>query len=74
VDAFRPANEFKSHMDNWINRFRAAKPVDGVDRVLIPGDPEREMAAERIKTGIPVNGKVVEDLKELATRFSLSFG
>ncbi|HEY9489422.1 MAG TPA: Ldh family oxidoreductase [Chryseosolibacter sp.] len=74
VDAFRPANEFKSHMDNWINRFRAAKPVDGVDRVLIPGDPEREMAAERINSGIPVNGKVVEDLKELATRFSLSFG
>lgn len=72
IDAFRPAHEFKDHMDNWINRFRSAKPIDGEERVLIPGDPEREMAAERIKTGIPVNEKVVADLKDLAVRFGLS--
>lgn len=72
IDAFRPADEFKTHMDKWINRFRSAKPVEGEARVLIPGDPEREMAAERLKTGIPLNDKVVEDLKNLASRYSLS--
>lgn len=71
IDAFRPADEFKTHMDNWINRFRSAKPVAGQERVLIPGDPEREMAAERIKMGIPVNDKVLEDLKVLASRYGL---
>ncbi|MBT1686057.1 Ldh family oxidoreductase [Dawidia soli] len=71
VDAFRPAAEFKSHMDNWITRFRAAKPVEGQERVLIPGDPEREMSAQRMQTGIPVNPKVVEDLKILGERFGL---
>ncbi len=73
VDAFRPAAEFKSHMDNWISRFRSAKPVEGQPRVLIPGDPEREMALERSKKGIPVNGKVVEDLKRLAATYDLAF-
>jgi len=72
IDAFRPAGEFKSHMDNWINRFRGAKPVEGQERVLIPGDPEREMAAERIKTGIPVNEKVVEDLRQLGARYGIT--
>lgn len=72
VDAFRPAQEFKDHMDNWINRFRSAKPVTGAERVLIPGDPEREMAADRIKNGIPVNDKVVEDLTQLSKSFSLA--
>lgn len=72
VDAFRPAEEFKNHMDNWINRFRSAKPVEGESRVLIPGDPEREMAAERVHTGIPVNEKVVEDLKALGSRFGIA--
>jgi L-2-hydroxycarboxylate dehydrogenase (NAD+) len=72
IDAFRPADEFKNHMDNWINRFRSAKPVDGQERVLIPGDPEREIQAERIRNGIPVNEKVVEDLKGLASRYGLS--
>src|SRR3954467_8759902 len=62
VDAFRPADEFKSHMDNWITRFRSAKTVEGEDRVIIPGDPEREMTYERMKLGIPLNEKVVKDL------------
>lgn len=72
VDAFRPAEEFKAHMDNWINRFRSAKPVDDKERVRIPGDPEREMAAERVVNGIPVNEKVVEDLRGLGSRFGLA--
>lgn len=71
VDAFRPADEFKNHMDNWITRFRSAKPVAGQERVMIPGDPEREMAAERIKNGIPVNDKVAEDLAVMAKSFNL---
>jgi L-2-hydroxycarboxylate dehydrogenase (NAD+) len=73
IDAFRPKEEFKNHMDNWINRFRSAKPVEGQPRVLIPGDPEREMNAIRLTKGIPLNGKVVEDLKELAKKFDLKF-
>lgn len=71
IDAFRPADDFKNHMDNWITRFRSAKPVAGEKRVLIPGDPEREIAAERMKNGIPVNEKVVEDLAAMAKSFKI---
>ncbi len=39
IDAFRPAEEFKTHMDTWISRFRAAETVAGQERVMIPGDP-----------------------------------
>lgn len=73
VDAFRPADEFKDHMDNWITRFRSAKTIDGQEKVLVPGDPERETSVERMKSGIPLNEKVVEDLTELGKRFSISF-
>jgi LDH2 family malate/lactate/ureidoglycolate dehydrogenase len=73
VDAFRPADEFKSHMDNWIARFRSAKTVNGQERVLIPGDPEREMNEFRLLNGIPLNPKVEEDLKELGKKFDLTF-
>lgn len=73
VDAFRPADEFKQHMDNWIQRFRSAKPAEGHEKVLIPGDPEREMEAIRMKEGIPLVESVVADLKEVAGKFSLKF-
>ena len=72
VDAFRPVAEFKDHMDNWINRFRSAKPVSPEEKVLIPGDPEREAEHHRIDNGIPLNEKVVEDLMELGKRYSIS--
>jgi LDH2 family malate/lactate/ureidoglycolate dehydrogenase len=68
IDAFRPAEEFKANMDKWINRFRTTKPADGYDKVVIPGDPEREMETERLENGIPVVESVVADLRDLADR------
>ena len=73
VDAFRPAADFKLHMDKWIKRFRNAKTIKGEEKVLIPGDPEREMEDERMKNGIPLLKPVVEDLKFLAERFEVKW-
>lgn len=72
IDAFRPASEFKQHMDNWIKGFRNAKPIAGQEKVLVPGDPEREFEVERRKNGIPLLQQVVDDLNELAAKFQLS--
>jgi len=71
IDAFRPAQEFKDHMDNWIQRFRSAKPAEGFDKVLIPGDPEREAEQKRKSEGIPVVASVAEDLQLIAKKFGL---
>lgn len=71
VDAFRPADEFKQHMDNWISRFSSAKPAKGQERVYIPGDIEREMETVRIKEGIPVIDVVVDDLQKLSQKFNI---
>jgi L-2-hydroxycarboxylate dehydrogenase (NAD+) len=71
IDAFRPAEEFKKHMDNWIQRFRNAKTIEGQEKVIIPGDPEREMETARKKNGIPLMEAVVNDLEELGSRFGV---
>ncbi len=73
IDAFRPANEFKQHMDNWITRFKNAKTVEGQPNVIIPGAPEREMEIIRMKEGIPLLDVVVKDLVELGERFGVKF-
>lgn len=73
IDAFRTGDEFKSNMDNWIKRFRSAKTVEGEEKVIIPGDPEREMEAERMINGIPLVNAVVVDLQKMGEKFSLSF-
>jgi len=73
IDAFRPADDFKNHMDNWIRRFRNSTPIDSSQKVLIPGDPERAMEKERMKSGIPLIQPIVKDLKGLAEKFNLDF-
>ncbi len=72
IDAFRPAADFKHHMDRWISRFRNATPAPGHERVMIPGDPEHEMEMVRRNEGIPVVSAVVKDLENLAATFGIS--
>lgn len=73
IDGFRPAGEFKSHMDNWIRRFKSAEPVIQGHDVLVPGDPERKLEQERRMNGIPLLDPVVADLKALGERFEVNF-
>ncbi|AMS27380.1 malate dehydrogenase [Bacteroidetes bacterium UKL13-3] len=73
IDAFRPAVDFKQHMDNWIDRFKIAEPIDANIPVVIPGEPELTAYAERSINGIPLNDKVIEDLTTLAKKLKIEF-
>jgi LDH2 family malate/lactate/ureidoglycolate dehydrogenase len=73
IDAFRPAADFKSNMDLWLNRFRNATPAAGHEQVYVAGDIERNMEKERMQNGIPIVQTVQDDLKTLAQKMSLSF-
>jgi len=71
VDGFRPVNDFKSHLDNWIERFKSATPISEDQRVIIPGEPELWAEAERIANGIPVIDAVCKDLNEVAEKLGM---
>lgn len=73
IDAFQEADHFKSMMDQWIESFRNAKPAEGQERVLIPGDPERESEKRVMQEGISLIPQVETDLKNIAARFGLEF-
>lgn len=73
IDAFRPAADFKKDMDQWIRRFREAIPIDPQEPVVIPGDPERSMEAERRLHGIPLPEAVWSDLRQLAAKMAIPF-
>jgi len=72
IDAFRSAEAFKSDMDLWIQRFRNAIPADGFEKVIVPGDPEREIEVDRRKNGIMLLDEVVNDLQNLGKRFDVA--
>ena len=72
IDAFRPADEFKAHMDNWIQAFRKAKSVEGQPVVQIPGDQERLIEEERMRQGICIHSSVEEDMAEIAQLLNIN--
>ncbi len=72
VDGFRPIEDFKTHLDNWITRFKAATPINPGQPVIIPGEPETQAETERTLNGIPLIDAVVNDLNALAQKFGLN--
>ena len=66
IDAFQPADQIKAKMDEWILTFRNAKPIVGQEKVLIPGDIERELTKKQLIEGFPVLPIVINELKAIA--------
>jgi len=73
IDAFQPAQEFKNRMDKWITTFRNAKPSKGHDRVIIPGDPEREKENKIREEGICILPAIAKEMKEIAGELGVEF-
>jgi len=73
IDAFQTAEDFKRKMDEWIDTFRSAKPAAGQEKVLIPGDPEREAGERIMKEGIVVIPAIENDLEDIALEIGVYF-
>ncbi|HXM49775.1 MAG TPA: Ldh family oxidoreductase [Pyrinomonadaceae bacterium] len=73
IEGFIEPDEFKRGIDEWIAVLRATRPSPGAERVLIPGDPERQAAAVRVVDGIPLGHLVVEELRQVSSRTSIPF-
>lgn len=73
IDAFQPAEQFKSKMDLWIKTFRDAKSAPGKPPVQIPGDVERQKESQIRKTGINLIPAVIDNVKQIADELGVEF-
>jgi len=73
IEAFIDVDEFKSQIDNWVRTMRGTKSQPGSPNVLIPGDPEREIEAQRRTGGIPLIMSVVEGLRDISKQTEIPF-
>jgi LDH2 family malate/lactate/ureidoglycolate dehydrogenase len=73
VDAFRPIDDFKKNMDQWIQRFKNSTPAADNQPVIIPGEPEAKAQKERLLNGIPVDNVVYSDLLKLSEEMDITF-
>jgi len=73
VNSFMPTNEFKSRMDDELNRIMALKPARGVKKVIYPGFIEHDTQIQRMNDGIVLDKGLVKKMCELGDRLQVKF-
>jgi LDH2 family malate/lactate/ureidoglycolate dehydrogenase len=63
---FRDPAAFKQDVARFLGDLRATPPVDPARPVMVAGDPQREIAARRIKEGIPVAPGLLAQVRQIA--------
>jgi ureidoglycolate dehydrogenase (NAD+) len=66
VAAFRPLGEFVSDADMLAALIKALPRQAGFDEILLPGERARRTEAQRRASGIPISGKLWDELETIA--------
>jgi LDH2 family malate/lactate/ureidoglycolate dehydrogenase len=65
IDAFQPADEFRARTEEFCRKLAETPPAQGHREVLVPGEPEERIRAERERDGIPITDTTWRELEGL---------
>ena len=66
VERFIPLTEFRKQVATFFAWVKTAPRVPGGGEILIPGEPEARLEAERRRDGIPIEGETWRQIETLA--------
>ena len=69
---FGGADHFGGEVTQLVEFVRGCPRIDGVDRIMLPGDPERTILAQRSSQGISLDDGNWSKLTELASRLGVT--
>lgn len=70
ISHFVELSVFQSGVEEWIGRLRSARLTSNKERLRFPGERSHELKNVHTKRGITLPQAVIDDLKQLAERFS----
>ena len=68
---FLDVAEYKARMGAFIDMVKASRLRPGFSEVLVPGELEERRAQEKLRTGIPLDLAVYEDLQQLGRELGI---
>ena len=66
IDQFAGAEHFLKEVSGLAHNIKACPKVDGVQEILVPGEPERRSRTQRRQSGIPLDDGTWQQLTALA--------
>jgi ureidoglycolate dehydrogenase (NAD+) len=73
INCFEDITVFKKRLKMMMNEVRNEPPQNPKNKILVPGDPEKEAYAIRIKKGIPLDKVTMDVFKKLAGEIKFTF-
>ncbi len=72
VNRFLPQEQFADRLGQYIAMMKSAAPASGYDEILVAGEPEKRIEAERLERGIPIASGNWQDLLDAAGRLGVA--
>lgn len=73
VARLMPLTEFTGRIGDLVGMAHASTPTPGGSGVLVPGEPEERVKADRCANGIPLADATIAELTELGGRCAVAF-
>jgi ureidoglycolate dehydrogenase (NAD+) len=71
IGAFTDVERYKEEIDTLIQALKALPRAEGTDEILVPGEPEDRVYADRVRHGIPLPEGTLRNLQKVAQRFEI---
>ncbi|HTD37959.1 MAG TPA: Ldh family oxidoreductase [Candidatus Limnocylindrales bacterium] len=71
IDALRDGEGFQRDLARELLAFEQSAPAPGAERVITPGEPERESTERYRREGVPIDPKVWENIDQMAERLAI---
>jgi LDH2 family malate/lactate/ureidoglycolate dehydrogenase len=70
--AFRAEAEYAAEAEDFLQTVKDVTPAPGFAEVLIPGEPEARIAAQRTAEGIPIPTETWQNLQQVARKVGVA--
>ena len=71
VEAFADPEDFKTDVDRLVTYMKETPLAEGVDSILVPGEPEWITRRDRLENGIPLDATVMARLEAFAQEIGI---
>ena len=71
IGTFTDVEAYKEHVDKLIDGLKALPKAEGVEEILVPGEPEASTYRDRVRNGIPLPEGTVRNLHAVAERLEI---
>jgi ureidoglycolate dehydrogenase (NAD+) len=71
IAPFTDLGSYRQTIDRLVEQIKALPKADGVDEILVPGELEDRVTAERMGHGIPLPDGTTNNLREVAAHLDI---